>query len=527
MNRDSEFVGTTEGDDAVLASLLRRLADKPGFPALSESVAAINEITNSDDQNIDDLSAIIQKDFGLTSSILRIANSVNYRSASGGGISTVSRAVNVLGFATLRDIALTVVLFDQMKSRAEAREIKEAFLRAQLAGTIAREAGRLFLPRNADEVYTCGLLHSLGHIITLLYFPAEAQQIRDLISQQGQAEDDAATRVLGLDFAHLGQGVARSWLFPHSLVHSMQSLPAGVIEISPKAEDMLWILAGFGNEVCASLASGARLSAGQVLPGLPELRRRFAKVMMLSSPQLHGLVQKSFNDTKVFASTLGIRLAQSSFVRNIEDWVAAGPDDEARQDQPGPAKADALEMKTAKENAEQTQQVLSAGINKLTNALVGDFVLNDIFRMTADTLRQGMDFQRVLICVKDDKSGYMVARLGNGKDADLVARKFRFPLKDNPNVFQLAIANGVDIVIKDIADPKIADKIPAWYRQTVSARTFILMPLMIKNQAVAMIYCDKQQQNSIVITERELSLMKTLRNQALLAIKQSVPGSSG
>jgi hypothetical protein len=39
---------------------------------------------------------------------------------------------------------------------------------------------------------------------------------------------------------------------------------------------------------------------------------------------------------------------------------------------------------------------------------------------------------------------------------------------------------------------------------------------------VALIYCDRDKPGSIVIPEKELSLLKTLRNQALLAIKQSM-----
>lgn len=520
MNGDTAFAGGTGADTDALAPLLRRLDGKPGFPALSESVAAINEITNSEDQNIDDLAAIIQRDFGLTSNILRVANSATYRAASGGGVTTVARAVSVLGFATLRDIALTVVLFSQMKDRAGAREIKEAFLRAQLAGVLAREAGKLFMPRQADEVYTSALFHSLGQILTLMYFPEEAQQIRELVNQQGVAEEDAVTQVLGLDFSRLGQGVARQWLFPMPLVSSLRSLPAGVVPRPQTPEDTLWVLSGFGNEACTALVAGAHPPSGK---GLKQLRQRFAEIMHFSAPQLHTLVQKSLDDTKVFAGTLGVNLTQSSFVKQVTEWIDAGPDAEEREQAASPsASAREAAVATAEAISDNAQQVLSAGINKLTNTLVGDFVLNDILRLMMETLRQGMDFQRVLVCMKDGKSGFMVARLGCGKDADLVARKFRFPLEDDPNVFQLAVSNGVDIVIKDIADPKIANKVPPWYRATVSARTFILMPLMIKDQAVGLIYCDKQQANSIVIPERELSLMKSLRNQALLAIKQSM-----
>jgi hypothetical protein len=116
----------------------------------------------------------------------------------------------------------------------------------------------------------------------------------------------------------------------------------------------------------------------------------------------------------------------------------------------------------------------------------------------------------------------MVGRFGFGADTNEMARKFRFPLADAPNVFQLAMSKGVDIIISDIDDPKIAGKIPQWYRGTVIARTFVLLPLLIKGNPVALIYCGRDKAGSISIPEKELSLLKTLRNQALLAIKQSM-----
>jgi hypothetical protein len=89
-------------------------------------------------------------------------------------------------------------------------------------------------------------------------------------------------------------------------------------------------------------------------------------------------------------------------------------------------------------------------------------------------------------------------------------------------VFHLATTKGLDIIITDIDDSKIADKIPSWYRQSVMAKTFVLFPLCIKGNPVALIYCDRDKAGSINIPEKELSLLKTLRNQALLAIKQSM-----
>ena len=77
------------------------------------------------------------------------------------------------------------------------------------------------------------------------------------------------------------------------------------------------------------------------------------------------------------------------------------------------------------------------------------------------------------------------------------------------------------ILISDTNDPKINTRIPPWYRKGVNAGTFVIFPLSIKNNPVAMIYADCDRAGEIVIPEKELSLLRTLRNQAVLAIKQS------
>jgi hypothetical protein len=114
----------------------------------------------------------------------------------------------------------------------------------------------------------------------------------------------------------------------------------------------------------------------------------------------------------------------------------------------------------------------------------------------------------------------MQGRFGLGPDVNELARRFRFSLQFAPDVFHAAMKNGVDILISDVDDPKIGTRIPEWFRNTVSSKTFVIFPLNIKNNPVAMIYADKEHAGEIVISDKELSLLRTLRNQAVLAIKQ-------
>jgi hypothetical protein len=90
------------------------------------------------------------------------------------------------------------------------------------------------------------------------------------------------------------------------------------------------------------------------------------------------------------------------------------------------------------------------------------------------------------------------------------------------DVFHLSLEKGLDIAIENIDAPNIADKIPAWYRTTVNAPCFILLPIMLKDKAVGMFYADMRVANSLNVSQHQLSLLRTLRNQAILAIKQKI-----
>jgi serine/threonine protein kinase len=512
-----------------LEFLIRRMKHKTDFPALSDSVSAINRLTGSDKESINRLSNTILKDYGLTNKILRLVNSVHYRRSGGGSISTISRAVIVLGFDALRNIAITVLLFEHLQDKGNARELKEAFLRANLAGCLARDASRQFMAREAEEAYVCALFHSLGQMLAQFYFPEEVSEVRKLMLQRNCSEEIASAQIFGLSFSELGIGIAQHWGFPPGLINSLRPLPEGAIRKPATHDESLRVVSGFANELCEAIAS---VPKEQRTEATRAARQRFVAAMQFSDGQLQTVLEKSFTELSELATILHVNLIQSPFVRNVKAWTgevreseptAEGRalertllDDPVVPDQGEPGEVNAYGVPDA------AQDILAAGIQDISNSLVDDFSLNDVLRITLETMYRAMGFERVLLCLKDPKSGVMAGRFGFGADTNEVARKFRIPLADAPNVFQLAISKGVDIIIADINDPKIAGKIPDWYRKTVIARTFVLLPLLIKGNAVALIYCDRDKPGSIVIPEKELSLLKTLRNQALLAIKQSM-----
>ena len=179
---------------------------KSDFPALSESVSAINKIANSETESINKLSNSILKDFALTNKLLRLVNSAYFRPAGGGNISTVSRAVIVLGFEAVRNIAVTVLLFEHLQNKVNASQLKEEFLRANLAGILAKDIGATAQMKDLEQTFICALFHNLGRLLTQYYFPEESDEIRRILGQKEISEDHAARQVLGI--------ASKNWVSP-------------------------------------------------------------------------------------------------------------------------------------------------------------------------------------------------------------------------------------------------------------------------------------------------------------------------
>jgi HD-like signal output (HDOD) protein len=491
-------------------------------------VTAINKIANSESESIDKLSNTILKDFALTNKLLRLVNSAYFRPAGGGSISTVSRAVVVLGFEAVRNIAITVLLFEHLQNKGNANQLKEDFLRANLAGVLAKDIGATAKMRDLEQSFICALFHSLGRLLSQYYFPEESDEIRKVIAQKECSEDLAARQVLGISYEEMGIAIARQWGFPPLIVGTMRRLPTGPVKKPTQQEDRLRVLSGFANELCEVIAQATPEAREKELK---KTMARFSEAVAIDQKEIHQTVQRAVEEVADFARVIHLNLQQTNFGKQMR--LFAKTDSGKGEDSDGTlsgetnngtllSESDPLAGAEVDERGApiDAQAVLTAGIQDISNTLVEGFQLNDILRIILETMYRAMGFQRVVLCIRDAKAGMMQGRFGFGPNANDIAKKFRFPLTFTPDIFHAATSKGVDLLISDIDDPKIASRIPDWYRKSVPAHSFVLFPLNIKNNPVALIYADRDEPGGIAIPEKELQLLRTLRNQAILAIKQ-------
>ncbi len=513
--------------------LLRRLRHKGDFPALSESVSAINKIASSETESISKLSTSILKDFSLTNKILRLVNSAHYHQAGGGNISTVSRAVIVLGFDVVRNIAVTVLLFEHLQNKVNANQLKEEFLRANLAGSLAQAIATLQEHRDQEQPFICAMFHNLGRLLSQYYFPEESEEIRKVMIQNEIGEQQASLKVLGVTFEDLGIGIARNWGFPTVIVNSMRQISPGQVRRPRTPEERLQVVSAYSNSLCDAIVN---LTPEERDREIRKISARFKASVTVESNELTEAIRGAIEEVTEFARIVQVNLQQTHFGRQLSKYVGLSEmgEDQSADTVIGSDSLAGTILSMGKnavldtgafgeegQKAVDAQAVLTAGIQDISNTLVENYKLNDVLRIILETMYRAMGFRRVLLCIKDARNNVMQGRFGFGPDANEVAKQFQFTLSFTPDIFHAVTSKGVDILISDIDDPKIASRIPDWYRKMLSARSFVVFPLNIKNNPVAIIYADKEEAGSIEITDKELALLRTLRNQAVLAIKQA------
>lgn len=499
-----------------LEFLLRRMRHKSDFPALGEAVTRIQRATQSETESLGSLASEILRDVALTQKLLRIVNSAHFRHAGGGTIATASRAVALIGFAGVRNLALSLVLLEHMQNKAHAAQMQEEFLRALLAGNLASALAPM--ARESEEVFIGATFLGLGRLLTEFYFPEEAQQIRQACAQASpQALEAQSLRVLGMSYQDLGIGVAKAWGLPDTLQKCMRR-PEGeppLRAVDRGVERMRWI-ARAANDITEALM------AGKPAIEVDALAARLAASLGLSARDMLAATETARLRMVDFVSAIGIVPRPGTALRAL---LAGGPQ------APAPATDDVQTQQlepAASTSSADIRAGLSAGMQAVTDALAADgFKLNEVLRLIMRTMLDSLGVDHIVFCLRDARSDALTGRLGLGKGVEVVSKALKVPLSTPagaagvPDLFAAVCRKGADTLIADATAAGMAERLPSWYRQQIGAPWFLLLPVTVRGSPFGLLYLDAARPHAVELGDKELALLRTLRNQVSMAFRQA------
>jgi hypothetical protein len=337
--------------------------------------------------------------------------------------------------------------------------------------------------------------------------------------------------VLGLGFEDLGTGVARVWGLPESLQRCMRK-PLGSPTARPPeqgVERLRWVALA-ANEVADILLHSDPARLDERLQGVGT---RYSRTLALAPAAIAEATLRARHKLVSLAETLELRVPPGTPAARLlqlppsnEDGAAAMPEDALAPHELGAGEAPPLPAVLASQaggavSVAQVNEVLAAGVQDVTNAMVDTFALNDVLRMILETMFRALGFRRMVFCLRDARTEVLVGRFGLGEGSEAAVRAMRVPLKVPGDLFAAVCLRAADTLINDATDSRIKARLPEWYRTGLNAPSFLLLPLQMKGQTFALIYADQSEAGGIVVDDKALGLLRTLRNQAVMAFRQA------
>ena len=201
------------------------------IPALPSIVSHIVGILNSPRSGADDVAKYLEMDVGLSSKVLRLANSAYY--GIPGRITSVQRAVIQLGFNAVSSIVISASVYNLFRSSSGVHALeRDHFWRHSIEVALYSRvlAGQMHGRVDAEIAFTIGLLHDIGVLALDTSYPREFAEVLEMARSAAQSLEETETLFFGMNHIRIGMHILDRWGIPDVIYAPMQ----GLEELAPE-----------------------------------------------------------------------------------------------------------------------------------------------------------------------------------------------------------------------------------------------------------------------------------------------------
>src|SRR5690242_9985512 len=144
---------------------------RKNLPTIPTVLAKILQLVDAETASGKELIAVVERDQALTGKLLRLANSAFFGQSR--RVATIPRAVVLLGFSTVRNLALGVKVWDALGSGIARNRLEELWLHAVAVAAATKAVVARVRAGDPDEAFTAALLHDVGRLVIAMRFRDE------------------------------------------------------------------------------------------------------------------------------------------------------------------------------------------------------------------------------------------------------------------------------------------------------------------------------------------------------------------
>jgi len=234
--------------------IIAKVGDLPSLPAVA---ARINAEMENENLSAKLLGAIIAEDPSLATRILRLANSAFYGMPR--QIASIDRAVMVLGFDTVKNLALSISIFSFFqKGISPAINVIGLWNHSLGVAVSAKILVSRINAKLAEQAFLFGIVHDVGKIALISQCLGDMEQVYRHISQDGLSQEAAEMKVFGFPHQKIGALLIKEWKFPEMFVTGVKlhhDLPPVLKECDENTSHLTRTLC-VANQLAKALALG-------------------------------------------------------------------------------------------------------------------------------------------------------------------------------------------------------------------------------------------------------------------------------
>ncbi|SHE21104.1 HDOD domain-containing protein [methanotrophic endosymbiont of Bathymodiolus puteoserpentis (Logatchev)] len=186
----------------------------------------LQKVSEDPNKSLADAAFIIEQDAALSLKLLKIVNSAFYGFPA--QITSISRAITMIGIKELRSIVLSTVIIDKFSNLpGDMINMHDFWARSLRCALIAQELDKHLSNEFSDSAFLCGLVHNIGQLVFLLRIPELARKsFLAFQAQEGQqsalTEIDIEKSLIGFDHFQTGAALTKLWNLPDLITDSIR-----------------------------------------------------------------------------------------------------------------------------------------------------------------------------------------------------------------------------------------------------------------------------------------------------------------
>lgn len=204
-------------------AILHTIENISTIPTLPVVIEKLTRLLQNPKTSAEEIGKAITTDQSLASKVLKLVNSAFY--GFPGRISTITHAIVILGFSTVKNIVLTASIFDAFRNKGGSIpgfDLEQFWQHSIACGAAAQSIAKQIGFAEKEECFIAGLIHDIGKIILCQYLPQEFESAVKLTQEKGCLFYESELELFDATHQEIGGNLAQRWRLPENLQNAVR-----------------------------------------------------------------------------------------------------------------------------------------------------------------------------------------------------------------------------------------------------------------------------------------------------------------